>query len=675
MSQSGTAPLQDSTAESSTASKRFECTVPNCKKLFRRKEHLTRHLKSHDAQLQYACHICGRRYARSDVLKRHVEFHPQNYKSKRNFVACARCRESKTKCDEENPCSPCRRKGLQCARAKSNEASANADNIIPEASPSLSSSPPSPMHTPEESKLGEYAMRDPEATQRRLSVYYTGIHPIWPILQPSTVTASRSPGLLIAAIMMLASWIEGDLDHLELFPHILDEIMERQLDPNPPVPILQAIALGLLYSTCCLATEDTAFKALKIHNILVAACRSTGILASQRGILCTSSHVYTEQEDQEERYRLAFAVLRLDAYLTALTDCPPLVRCPELTIPLCQTTSWVNVATEEERQKLLEDEPALRKKTVFSFRVHDLFGAPRSNTLASAWTEMDYHFVLCSMQSGAWEASHQALRTVTDDIHSRTHHQDLRTVWREHLNTWTSGLENDCQVSTKVAPYHHIARIILIVSNIRLRTKYFTVSRGDDIAPQTLLLWHITSLKLNAPPDLWDLQGRYYKLRHGRMSPEEKSQHSLRPWQISKIARLALWHSAQIARIASSEFELGAMSSRLRLNPLLIPALLMSAIVVCGYAYYTPGCPLCAGSAPIDLVVVFAASEECERLTRWLDHGEGLPNWGLHVFTGFPVCQCRVFQLSQWFREFLARDEQADAALMMFVDELKAGWW
>ncbi|KAI1126865.1 hypothetical protein F5Y10DRAFT_243900 [Nemania abortiva] len=654
MSQSGTAPPQDSTAESSTTSKRFECTYPDCKKLFRRKEHLTRHLKSHDTQLQYACHICGRRYARSDVLKRHVEFHPQHFRSKRNFVACARCREDKIKCDEDNPCKPCRRRGLECARANGGESNMGADTTGLEPSPDLSSPPPSPMHMPEESRLGEYVIRDPAATQRRLNVYYTEIHPIWPILQPCTVTTSGSPSLLIASIVMLASWLEGDQDHLELFHSVSDEIAERQLDPNPPLPILQAMALCLLYSTCCLATEGMVLKAWRIHNTLVTACRFTGIFASQKGILYAPSHVHTEEEDEEERHRLAFAVLRLDAYLTALIDFPPLIRYQELSMPLSQSTCWVNVGSEEERRKLLDDEPALRKKTAFSFRVHDLFGTPRSNALASPWTEMDYHFVLCAIQSGTWEACHQALRTVSDDIHCRTHPHDLRHIWREYLSTWMSGLENDCQ----------------------LRKKYFTVSRGDDITPQTLLLWHMTALKLHAPPDLWDLQRRYYNFRPSSTPPKQQNpQHSLRSWQVSKIARMAVWHSAQIARIVSSEFELGATSTRLRLNPLLIPAVLMSAIVVCGYAYHTPGCPLCTGCAPVDLVLVFATTDDCERLQSWLDEGTGLVNWGLHVFTGFPVCQCRLFHLSEWFREFLVRDEQADAALMSFLEELKAGLW
>lgn len=151
-------------------------------------------------------------------------------------------------------------------------------------------------------------------------------------------------------------------------------------------------------------------------------------------------------------------MLRLDAYLSTLIDFPPLIRYQELSVPVSQSTCWISVDSEEERCKLLEDESLLRKKTPFSFRVHDLFGAPRSNSLASPWTKMDYHFILCAIQSGAWEACHQALRTVSDDMHSKTHDQDLRTIWRDYLSNWMSGLENDCQVSTMPLPPCYVAR-------------------------------------------------------------------------------------------------------------------------------------------------------------------------------------------------------------------------
>ncbi|KAI0911024.1 hypothetical protein F4823DRAFT_623826 [Ustulina deusta] len=666
MSQSNTTPLQPpaaaaaatvSAAKSSADPKRFECAIPGCRKVFRRKEHLTRHLKSHDSQLQYACHICGRRYARSDVLKRHVEFHPQYYKPKRDFIACTRCRDSKTKCDEESPCKPCSRRGIQCVRPSSNKIILNtASAVLEPPAPSLSSPPSSLVHTPEEPRLGESAVQDTASVRRRLDIYFTKIHPSWPILQPSMITVSGSPDPLITSIMMLASWLEGDRDHLALFNIALDEISEINSGPSPPLPILQAMVLCLLYSIFCLASEGMAFKAWKIHSDLVTACRFAGILVSQRGLWYASNHVFTMEGHQAQCYRLAFAVLRLDAYLSAMTDFPPLIRYQELSMPLSQATYWENVASEEERCKLLEAEPLMRKKTSFSFRVHDLFGAPRSNALASPWTKMDYHFILCAIQSGAWEASHQALRTVPDDMHSRTHPQDLRAIWREYLNAWVTGLEKDCRMSDRK----------------EFRKDYFKGLLGDDLAPQTLLLWHMAILKLHAPPELWGLQGRYYKFS----TPSEmEPQPPLRPWQNSKIARTAVWHSAQIARIVSGEFALENATTRLRLNPLLTPALIMSAVVVCAYAYHTRACPLCTGGGPIDLVNVFGAPDDCERLGRWLEEGAGLANWGLDIFVGFPVCQCSVILLSDWFHQFLARDNQADAALVLFLDELKAGSW
>ncbi|KAK4032261.1 hypothetical protein C8A01DRAFT_20641 [Parachaetomium inaequale] len=44
--------------------RRFECSVLACGRHFTRKEHLTRHAKSHSSHPQHQCPICGRRYAR-----------------------------------------------------------------------------------------------------------------------------------------------------------------------------------------------------------------------------------------------------------------------------------------------------------------------------------------------------------------------------------------------------------------------------------------------------------------------------------------------------------------------------------------------------------------------------------------------------------------------------------
>ncbi|KAI8625795.1 hypothetical protein F5Y19DRAFT_479134 [Xylariaceae sp. FL1651] len=612
--------------EAPPASKRFGCAVPGCHKVFRRKEHLTRHLKSHGTQLQYACHICGRRYARSDVLKRHVEFHPQYQKPERNFVACTRCRESKTKCDEGIPCRPCSRRSLTCVRANA-RADVAADSAVPEA-PRNHSSPSSPStHAFIETSLRQHIVKDPAVAQRRLRVYFAEIHPDWPILHAPTVTVADTPDILIASITMLASWLEGDGDHLTLAPLVFDEFTNVQLSSALPLPMLQAMALYLLYAICRIGTEGMITKALKIHHTLVTACRFSTILNAHGGLWYSTGDDSFAQGTQEERYRLAFATLRIDAYFSVLTDWPPLIRYQELSMPLSQTTEWERVTSEEERRKLLEDEPVMRKKTAFRFRVHDIIGTPRLNALAPPWTKMDYHFILCAIQSGAWEAVHQSLRSVPEDLHSRTHDEDIRNLWRQRLKTWMDNLEKDCL--------------------------------------------------LHAPTDLWHLQGRYYKIRPIARPVKQNSSPALylQPWSISKFARVAVWHGAQIARIASKELALENSANRLLLNPLVIPALLTSAIVVCAYAYNARACPMCTGGDPVDLVNVFSAPDDCERLARWKEEGVGLADWGPNIFSGFPLCRCSMIKLSDWFRARLDRDKQADAALVLFLDELKSNIW
>ncbi|KAK4115102.1 hypothetical protein N656DRAFT_481906 [Canariomyces notabilis] len=108
-------------ATAAVSSKRFECSAPGCGRHFTRKEHLTRHAKSHNSQFQHQCPICGRRYARSDVLKRHIEFHPQQSSPRRRLVDCVSCHERKARCDRNSPCQSCTQNGVPCLRPGSSQ--------------------------------------------------------------------------------------------------------------------------------------------------------------------------------------------------------------------------------------------------------------------------------------------------------------------------------------------------------------------------------------------------------------------------------------------------------------------------------------------------------------------------------------------------------------------------
>lgn len=145
----------------------------------------------------------------------------------------------------------------------------------------------------------------------------------------------------------------------------------------------------------------------------------------------------------------------------------------------------------------------------------------------------------------------------------------------------------------------------------------------------------------------------------------------IRTWLATKCSRLAAQNAAQIARIFELESS-AERAGRLSLNPLAIPSLLMSAVVICSYTFRSRVCPLCTGSSePVDLVDLFNADHDCERLTTWLEGGPGLGAWGGNLlFVQLPLCQCGFLDMAAWFRKRLSRDPYAVAELNSFLAEL-----
>ncbi|OQE14115.1 hypothetical protein PENSTE_c038G03328 [Penicillium steckii] len=114
--------------------KGFSCSY--CGNSYHRKEHLTRHERSHKAQRPYTCRLCNQTFTRSDVLKRHLERH--DIPHSRASRACDRCHVRKCKCDGGDPCASCSLTGAVCSRQRfrefphlnDNNASAKRDNTL-----------------------------------------------------------------------------------------------------------------------------------------------------------------------------------------------------------------------------------------------------------------------------------------------------------------------------------------------------------------------------------------------------------------------------------------------------------------------------------------------------------------------------------------------------------------
>lgn len=63
------------TGSASAPGRMFQCPLETCGRLFKRLEHLKRHVRTHTQERPYTCSYCGKGFSRSDNLTQHVKIH------------------------------------------------------------------------------------------------------------------------------------------------------------------------------------------------------------------------------------------------------------------------------------------------------------------------------------------------------------------------------------------------------------------------------------------------------------------------------------------------------------------------------------------------------------------------------------------------------------------------
>jgi hypothetical protein len=92
-----------------------------CGRSYERVDHLNRHLKSHENSRPHKCTRCNKSFNRADLLNRHQASHDRPVATRRSIdrgdrvaAACLACVNAKAKCQDEKPCTRCRRRGITC---------------------------------------------------------------------------------------------------------------------------------------------------------------------------------------------------------------------------------------------------------------------------------------------------------------------------------------------------------------------------------------------------------------------------------------------------------------------------------------------------------------------------------------------------------------------------------
>ncbi|KAI1497298.1 fungal-specific transcription factor domain-containing protein [Biscogniauxia marginata] len=499
--------------------------------------------------------------------------------------------------------------------------------------------------------LGLYGAlhRGSPSTKRLVGVFFSEIHQYWPILHTPSFDMETVSEALLGAIIMLASWLEDGPEHKQLVPLVFDAASRFQLDLKPPLDLLQAALLSIIYAVYHLREEGMLARALNMSAVLISTCRYLGIFNGLYEIDDCIEDQFAFWRSQEQLNRLAFTVFRIDTYLSMLLDHPPSIRYQELCIPLPKSNELWASANEEERRQLQWDEPAGREKALFSFLIRDALDDQRKSRLPYHLLDMDRHLGICATQDKVWEVAREIHSSRSDELWSRVDPEERTTPHYTRFRQWHDEVKMDCELREDF-PY--------------------ICQPGDDgntFCALTLMLWHMSSVKMHAPLNTIRVQGFYYKSLPGASVPTRTRRSHLLGWTTTGCPRRALWNAAQIAGIFMVESGKPGGRSRIRLNPLAIAAALMSAVVTCVYAFHIRACAACTGSQPGFSVDLINATEDDPDLANWLATSQGLPLWGANRI---PVCKCRVGELAAWFQAALAGDKSAEMELVLFLAEL-----
>ncbi|KAL2130329.1 hypothetical protein VTI74DRAFT_6580 [Chaetomium olivicolor] len=123
---------------------------------------------------------------------------------------------------------------------------------------------------------------DDAALRDLVQIFFTEIHPYWPLLHVPTFVTEMASDMLLGSMLMLSSWVIGRQEHLKLAPIVFGEVScaigpvslvvisqrltwgfvanPRSHESAPSLHSLQALLLCVVYAICCRVRDHSSLR-------------------------------------------------------------------------------------------------------------------------------------------------------------------------------------------------------------------------------------------------------------------------------------------------------------------------------------------------------------------------------------------------------------------------------
>ncbi|KAL2864395.1 Zn(II)2Cys6 transcription factor [Aspergillus lucknowensis] len=330
------------------------CDYPGCTAQYRRKEHLNRHARKHYSTAQLTCQDCGKAFDRSDTLRRHAQLHRREHEEStpRAARACDRCHASKTRCDGQEPCRVCSRRGLRCtfnrrrkaAEPPSTTASEARDEpraVLTNVNEDLQSLLLQHESYLRENRLRAQTERNGEQGQQGqldidhyVEIYFAHFHSQWPIVHRPSFNYGKDtqPHVLTLSLVMIGLWVTGETAARSRAENMHDKLvtlLENRMDDwkshtdfkdkSWPLTTFQAIVLNAIFALIREAPSDLHERCSSMVRALTTTCIAGGLFCYDRiraQVSPNESFVFAWTW-MEETQRLSLALFKVNLLYNA----------------------------------------------------------------------------------------------------------------------------------------------------------------------------------------------------------------------------------------------------------------------------------------------------------------------------------------------------------------------